>query len=194
MPSNHLILCHPLLLPSVFPSIRVFSNESAFRIRWLQHQSLSISPFSEYSGLISFRTDWFHLLAVQGILKSSSTPQFKSINSLAVSFLYDPTLTSIHDYWKNCSFDYMDLCWQKYQIPIFVSARKPDPLRCHWYLHSSFRFREGKGLLEPCRHGQMVSLCFLSKRQRFSLSQKNLRPKTCRKTSVTWPCVIYGGT
>ena len=61
---------------------------------------MSISPFSEYSGLISFRTDWFHLLAVQGILKSSSTPQFKSINSLAVSFLYDPTLTSIHDYWK----------------------------------------------------------------------------------------------
>ena len=73
MPSNHLILCHPLLLlPSIFPSIRVFSNESAFRIRWPKYWSLSfnISPSNEYSGLISFRTDWLDLLAVQGTLKS----------------------------------------------------------------------------------------------------------------------------
>ena len=72
MPSNHLILCHPLLLPSIFPSIRVFSKESVFRIRWPKHWSfsLSISPSHEYSGLISFRIDWFDLLAVQRTLKS----------------------------------------------------------------------------------------------------------------------------
>ena len=70
MPSNHLILCHPLLLPSVFPSIRVFSSESVLCIRWPKYWSFSISPSSEYSGLISFRIDWFDLLAVQGTLKS----------------------------------------------------------------------------------------------------------------------------
>ena len=71
MPSNHLILCHPLLPPSIFPSIRVFSNESALCIRWPKYWSFSfsISPSNEYSGLISFRTDWFDL-AVQGTLKS----------------------------------------------------------------------------------------------------------------------------
>ena len=72
MPSSHLILCHPLLLPSIFPSIRVFSNESALRIRWPKYWclSFSISPFNKYSGLISFRIDWLDLLAVQGTLKS----------------------------------------------------------------------------------------------------------------------------
>ena len=73
MPSNHLILCHPLLLlPSIFPSIRVFSNESAFCIRWTKYWSFSfnISPSNENSGLISFRMDWLDLLAVQGTLKS----------------------------------------------------------------------------------------------------------------------------
>ena len=73
MPSNHLILCHPLLLlPSIFPNIRIFSNESALRIRWPKYWSFSfnISPFNEYPGLISFRMDWLDLLAVQGTLKS----------------------------------------------------------------------------------------------------------------------------
>ena len=101
MPSNHLILCHPiLLLPSIFPSIRVFSNESVIHIRWPKYWSFSfsISPSNEYSGIVSFTTDWFDL-AVQGTLKSSSpTPQFKSISSLALSFVYGPTLTD------NCSF------------------------------------------------------------------------------------------
>ena len=104
MPSNHLVLCHRLLLlPSIFPSIRVFSNESALCIRWPKYWSFgfSISPSNEYSGLISFQIDLFDLLAVQG----TSTPQFKSINSSMFSFLYNPTLTSIHDYWKNHSFD-----------------------------------------------------------------------------------------
>ena len=102
MPSSHLILCHPLLLrPSVFPSIRVF-HISQFCIKWPKYWSFSfnISPFNEYSGLISFRMDWLDLLAVQGTQESSPTPQFKSIHSSALSFLYSPTLTSIHDYWK----------------------------------------------------------------------------------------------
>ena len=103
MPSNHLTLSSPLLLlPSIFPRIRVFSSESVLRIRLLKYWSFSfsISPSDEYSGLISFRMDWLDLFAVQGTLKSSPTPQFKSINSLALSFLYSPTLISIHDYWK----------------------------------------------------------------------------------------------
>ena len=107
MPSNHLILCHPLLPSSIFPRITVFSNQSVLRIRWPKYWSFSfnISPSSEHSGLISFRMDWLDLLAVQGTLKSSPTPQFKSINSSALSFLHSPTLTSIHDQWKNHSLD-----------------------------------------------------------------------------------------
>src|SRR5574340_395468 len=94
IPSKHLFLCRPLLLlPSIFPSIRVFSNESFLHIRCPKYWSFSfsISPFNEYSGLISFRTDWFDLLACQGILKSSPTPQFKSIHSFVLSFLYGST-------------------------------------------------------------------------------------------------------
>ena len=108
LPSNHLILCHPLLLlPSIFPSIRLFSNESVLHITWPKYWSFSfsISPSNEYSGLISFRMDWLDLLAVQVTLNSSPTPQFKSINSSVLSFLYSPTLTFIRDYWKNHSFD-----------------------------------------------------------------------------------------
>ena len=105
MPSNHLIQCQPLLLlPSIFPSIEVFSNELPLCIRWPKYRSFSISPSNECSGLISFRIDWFDLLAVQGTLKSS-TPQFKSIDSSVLIFLYSPVLTSTHDYWKNHSFD-----------------------------------------------------------------------------------------
>ena len=106
MPSNHLILCRPLLLlSSIFLSIRIFSKESVLCIRWPKYWSFSfsISPPNEYSELISFRTDWSDLLAVQGTLKSLL--QFKSISSSALSFLYSPALTSIHDYWKNHSFD-----------------------------------------------------------------------------------------
>ena len=88
MPSSYLILCCPLLLlPSIFPSIRVFSDESALLIRWPKYWSfsISISPSTDHPGLISFRMDWLDLLAVRGTLKSSPTPQFKSINSLALS-------------------------------------------------------------------------------------------------------------
>ena len=108
MSSSHLILCCPLLLlPPIPPRIRVFSNESTLRMRWPKYWSFSfsISPSNEYSGLISFRIDWFDFLAVHGTQESSPAPQFKGIDSLALSFLYGPTLTSIHDYWKNHSFD-----------------------------------------------------------------------------------------
>ena len=113
MPSNHLILCRPLLLPpSVFASIRAFSNELVLHIRRPKYWSFSfsISPSNEYSGLISFRMDWLDLLAVQGTLKSLLQHHIsKAFNSSVLSFLNSSTLTSINDYWKNHSFDYKDL-------------------------------------------------------------------------------------
>ena len=112
VPSNHLILCHPLLLlPSIFPSIRVFSNESVLCIRWPKYWSFSISPSNEYSGLIFFRVDWLDLLAVQGPLKSLLQHHSSKASILWCSaFFMVPTLISIHDYWKNHSFDYTNLC------------------------------------------------------------------------------------
>ena len=119
-PSNHLILCRPLLLlPSNFLSIMVFSNELALPIRWPKYWSFSfsISPSNEYPGLISFRMDWLDLLAVslqnpRDSQESSPTPQFKSINTLAFSLLYGPTLTSVHAHWKNHSF-YQAVVWRR---------------------------------------------------------------------------------
>ena len=104
MPSNHLIHCHPLLfLPLIFPSIRIFSIESVLCIRWPKHWSFSfsISPSNECSGLISFRID----CSPRDSEESSPIPQFKSINSSVFNFLCSPTLTSIHDHWKNHSLD-----------------------------------------------------------------------------------------
>ena len=111
MSSNHFILCCPLLLlTSIFPSIRVFSSESALCIRWPKYWSFSfiISPSNEYSELISSKIDWFDLFAVQGTQESSPAPQFESINSLALCLLNGPALTCIHDYWKDHSLDYMN--------------------------------------------------------------------------------------
>ena len=96
MPSNHLILCHPFFLPSsILPSIRVFSNEPVLHIKWPKYWSFSfsVSPSNPRDSQ-----------------ESSPTAQFKSINSFALSFLDGPTLTSIHDHWKNHSFDQTDLC------------------------------------------------------------------------------------
>ena len=104
MPSNHLTLCHPiLLLPSMFPSIRVFSKESVLCITWPKNWHFSISPSSEYSGLISCRINWFDL-AVQGTLKSLLQHHSWKASSV-LSFLYGPTFTSILDCWKNRNFD-----------------------------------------------------------------------------------------
>ena len=102
MPSNHLILCRLLLL---WPPIRVFSNESVLHIRWPKYWSFSISPSNEYSGLISFRMDWLDLLAVQGTLRSLLQHHSSKASIFHLSFLYSPTLTSIHDYWENHSLD-----------------------------------------------------------------------------------------
>ena len=102
MPSNHLIPCCPLLiLPSIFPSTRVFSSESVLHIKWPKYWtfSFSISPSNEYSGLISFQIAGLISLQPKG-LYSSPVSQFKRINSLSLSFLYSPNLTCIHDYWK----------------------------------------------------------------------------------------------
>ena len=105
MPSSYLILCRPLLLlPSIFPSIRFFSNESALHIRWPKYWSFSfnISPSNEHPGLISFSTGLVGSpCSPRDSQESSPTPQFKSINSSALSFLYSPALTSVHDFWKN---------------------------------------------------------------------------------------------
>jgi len=108
MPSNHLILCHSLpLLPSIFPSIRVFSNESARRIRWLKYWcvSFSIRPYNEYSGLISFRIDWLDLLLSKGLSRVFSNTTVQKHQFFDAQLLYSPTLTCIHNYWKNHSFD-----------------------------------------------------------------------------------------
>ena len=114
MLSNYLILCCPLLLlPSIFPSIRIFSNESVVCIRWPKYWSFSISPSSEYSRLISFRIDWFDFLAVQGTLKN-----FLQHHSLKVSILRYSAFFMVqlsHPYMtteKTNSFDYVDLCRQ----------------------------------------------------------------------------------
>ena len=115
MPSNHLILCRPLLLLSlIFPNIRAFSSELALLIRWLKYWSFSfsISPSDKYSELISFRMDWLDLLAVQGTLRSllqhdnGKSPIFWCSAFLIVQFSH------VHDYQKSHSFDSTDLCWQ----------------------------------------------------------------------------------
>ena len=114
MPSNHLILCHPRLLSSIFPSIRVFSNESVLRIRWPKcwSFSFSISPSNVYTGLISFRIDWCDLLAVQGTLKNllQHCSSKASILWCSAFFMVQPS----HSYLTTgkTSFNYMDLCWQ----------------------------------------------------------------------------------
>ena len=108
--SNHLILCRPLLLlPFIFQSIWVFSNELVLYIRQPKYWIFNISPSNEYSGQISFMIDQFDLLAVQGTFKSSPVSQFEIISSSVLSLLYSSTFTCVHDYWKMHSLYYMDL-------------------------------------------------------------------------------------
>ena len=115
MPSSHLILCRPLLLlPSIFPSIRVFSNESALRIRWPNYWSFSfsISPSNEHPGLITFRMDWLDLLAVQGTLKSLLQQHSSKASILQHSAFFTVQLSHPSIHWKNHSLDQTDFCWQ----------------------------------------------------------------------------------
>ena len=120
MLSCHLILPHPLLfLPSIFPSLRVFSSESVLHTRWPKYWSFSFGPQS-FQWI--FRTDFLYNWLVwcpccpRDSRESSPVPQFKSISSLALILLYGPTLTSVHDYWKNLSFDYTELCQQSVSL------------------------------------------------------------------------------
>ena len=114
MPSNCLILHLPLLfLPSIFPRIRVFYTWLALSIRWSDYWSFSISPSNEHSGLFSFSIDWFDLLAAQGILRSILQHHSSKASIIWHSAFFMVQLsTSLRDYWKNHSFDHMDLCWQ----------------------------------------------------------------------------------
>ena len=113
-----------LLLSSIFPSIRVFSNELVLCIRWPEYWSFSfnISPPSEYSRLISFKIDWLALLSSpRDSQETSLAPQFKSINSLALSFLYRPTLTSLQDYWKNHTPSQICRCLRDKCLPLYAT-------------------------------------------------------------------------
>ena len=115
MPSNHLVLCHPLLLlPSIFPSIRVFSNESALLIRWPKYWSFSfsISPSNEYSGLIYFRMDWLDLSVVQGTLKSLIQQHSSKASILRHLAFFMIQLSHSYMTTGKTMADYMDLCWQ----------------------------------------------------------------------------------
>ena len=149
-------LSSPLLPPSIFVSIRGFSNESAPHIRWSKYWSFhfNISPSNEYSGLIYFKNElvWYHS-SPKDSEESSPTPQFKGINSLVFSFLYDPTLTSIHDYGKNHSFDYTDFCQQSMSLLFNMLSRlviaflpKRKPLLISWLQSPSAVILEPKGI------------------------------------------------
>ena len=144
MPFNHLILCHPLLLlTSIFPSIRVFSHESALRIRWPKYWSFSFSIIlsNEYLGLISFKiTCW-----AKGFQESTPAPQFESINSFMLCLLYVPTLTSVRDYWKDYSLEYKDLCCKVMSVLLNTLSRFVIA-----FLSRSKRLLAGKTLSSPC--------------------------------------------
>ena len=125
MPSSHLILWHfLLLLSSIFPSIRDFSNESSVHVRWPKYWSFSFSisnsPSREYSGLI-FLKIWlvWSPCCPRDSQVSSPAPQFKGINYLVLCFLYGPALTTIRDHWEDHSIDYKDLCWQSNNVSAF---------------------------------------------------------------------------
>ena len=123
MPSSHLILCRPLLLlPPIPPSITVFSNESTWGGQSIGvAASASVLPVNTQDWSPLGWTGWISLLSKgRSRPSSSSTPQFKSINSSVLSFLHSPTLTSIHDHWKNHSLDKTDFCWQRHQRCLFT--------------------------------------------------------------------------
>ena len=125
MPSNHLILCHPLLfLPSFFPSLRVFSNELVLHIRWPKywHVSFSISPSSEFSGLISFKIDWFDILAVQGTLKSLLQYHNSKASVLQHSAFLMVQLSHLYMTAGKTSFDYIDLCLRSDIFALFCTS------------------------------------------------------------------------
>ena len=149
---NHLILCCPLLLlPSIFPSIRDFSNESALHIRWPEYWSFSINPSNQNSGLISFKIDWFDLLAVQETFRSLLQHHSLKASILWCSAFFIVQLTTVHDHWENHSLDYIDLCRQS---SVWFSTHRPGlpQLSCTW-------LQNNVSLLEKLH--RVVLLCFL---------------------------------
>ena len=137
MPSNHLILCYPLLLlASIFPSIRVFSNESALCIRWPKYWScsFSISPSNEYPGLISWMDwlDWLDLLAFQGTLKSLLQHHSSKASTLWHSAFFTVQLSHPYDHWKTYSLDQMDLCWQSNVSAFEYAIRELGTINYTW--------------------------------------------------------------
>ena len=156
MPSNHLILCWPLLLlPSIFLSIKVFSNESALRIRWPKYFSFSfnISSSNEHPRLISFIMDWLDLLA-RDSQECSPTPEFKSINASALSFLYSPALTSICDYWKNHSLvdKVMSLLFNVLSRVVITFLPRSKRLLISWLKSPSAVILESPKIVCHCFH------------------------------------------
>ena len=160
MPSNHLILCCPLLLlPSVFPSIRDFSNELAVCMRRPKYWRLSISPSNEYSGLISLEVDWFDLLAVQETFrKSSPAPQFEGINPLAFCLLYGPAVTTVCDHWEG--LDYMDLCRQSIVSVFNTLSRFITFLPRNNHLLISWLQSPSTVILEPQKRKSVITSTF----------------------------------
>ena len=123
MPSNHLILCCPLLfLPPIFTSIRVFSDESALCIRWPKYWSFSINPSNKYAEFISFRTDWFDLLAVQGNLRSLTQHHNSKASILQRSTFFMVQLSHPYDYWKNHSFALVVICFYVICTITYISS------------------------------------------------------------------------
>ena len=170
MLSNHLIFCQPLfLLLSIFPSIRVFPNGLAVCIRCPKCWGFSFSTSSstEYSGLISFRIDWRSSCSPRNTQDSSPAQLFESINSLALSLLYDSTLTSIYDYWKKHSFDYMDLCQLQ-----SLSAVILEPMKIKFVTISTFSPSISHEVIGP--HAMILVFWMLSFSLPFSLSSSTL--------------------
>ena len=176
MPSNHLILCHPLLLlPSVFPSIRVFSNESIFRIRWPKYWSFSfsISPTNEHPGLISFRMDWVDLLAVQGTLKSLLQHHSAKASILWWSAFF--IVQHSHDHWKNHSLDQTEFVGKVMSLLFNMLSR----------LVITFLPRSKRLLISWL---QSPSAVILEPRKIKSATVSTVSPSTCHEVSDQMPC------
>ena len=165
MPSNHLILCHPfLLLHSIFPSIKVFSNESVLRITWPKYWSFSskTSYSNEYSRLNSFMMGWLDLLQSKGLSRVFSNTTIQNINSLVLSFLYGSTLTSIHDYWKTIALTrqifvgkVMSLLFNMLSKLVIAFLPRSNHLLISWLQSPSAVILEPKKIVCHCFH------CFL---------------------------------
>ena len=205
MPSNNLILCRPLLLASIFPSTRVFSNESVLHIRWPKYWSFSFSfsHFNEYSGLI----DWLDLLAVQGTFKSllqqrrlqKTSEDFRSIHSSLLSFLYGPAVTSIHDHWIECLLSTYSL---KRILPDTIGVTKMPYkalnyytliLEAHLVLHMLLLFTDSVLCMFSLRWFSLEKLALVEHSWIMTLDISALPESVPWRTATSWGlCHFYG--